>query len=144
MRNKKGSLVMTFIIAVLAVVLIAYLLIPMVKQSTDTQIISENLIKSGNYTIGQNITLTYVPLDNSTLRIDGLSTGSNYTLLSEDTGIIYFTNTANDTYTAYYSYYHTSYMDASGERALFAVVILAGVIGLLYWIFRSTGIIGNE
>lgn len=141
--NKKGQIVMALLVGVLAVILIAYLLIPMVKQSTDEQITSESLVKSGNYTIGQNITLSDIPLDNSTLRIEGLSTGSNYTLLSADTGVIYFTNAENNTYTAYYSYYHTSYLDGAGERSLFAVVIIAGIIGLLYYLFKATGIIDS-
>ena len=103
---------MTFIVAILSVVLIAYLLIPMVKQSTDTQVSSYEFTKSTNYSVAGTITLPNVPLDNSTLRIEhsnasaSLSTGRNYTLLSTDTGQVSLTNTNVGTYTAYYSYYN--------------------------------------
>jgi len=138
---------MTFIVAILSVVLIAYLLIPMVKQSTDTQVSSYEFTKSTNYSVAGTITLPNVPLDNSTLRIEhsnasaSLSTGRNYTLLSTDTGQVSLTNTNVGTYTAYYSYYHTSYLDTAGQRSLMAVVIIAGIIGLMYWLFKSTGVI---
>jgi predicted PurR-regulated permease PerM len=144
-NNKKGAaLIMLFIVAVLAVVLLSYALIPQVKNSVQTQPATYDFTKVGNSSVAQAITLDYFPVDSSTFTVnESLVNASNYTV-NTTTGVVNFTNTANGTgsksYLIEYDYYTASYLSNAGERALMAVVILAGIIGLIYWLFRGFGL----
>ena len=140
--NKKANVFVTgFITLVLAIVLLAYVLFPSVRMSTQTSRNSETITKTaGNETISQNITLEHYPIDTSDFAISDLTEGVNYTILDANTGLIELNNTNNaTTYTATYGYYEAGYLETATDRGLMAVVILAGIIGLVYIAFKIFG-----
>lgn len=140
MQKKANVFVGGFITIVLGVVLLAYVLFPSVRLSTQTSPFNEVITKTGNASVIENITLTHYPIDSASLTITDLTEGSNYTILNADTGLIELNNTENaTTYTANYGYYNAGYLESSMDRGLMAIVILAGIIGLVYVIFKMFG-----
>lgn len=140
---KKGNfaLVGIFITAVLAVVLLANLLIPTVKSTYYAYPYQESYSRTNN-SLNQTATLTQTnvasvtSVGNSTLT---LTSGSNYTVTSNT--VKFLDNKAPvSTYTIAYTAYSTSTNLTSTETVLMALVILAGVIGLAYWLFVAFGL----
>jgi len=143
MNKKANAMVMTFIVAVLAVMLLAYLLFPQVKQTVYGTSNTEELVVAYPIGTSQNLTLAHYPLMTGTLSVENLTLNpsGNYTILNEATGLVNFNNSANATYTATYYYQQTSFLSSSTERALMALVVIAGLVGLIVWLMKSFGLI---
>lgn len=148
LNNKRGqvtALVSIFITAVLAVILIANLLFPTVKGVTNTVLTSE-VVNRNQPTIVQNFTLTKVPVDtlvsitNSTGGL-ALVENTNFTL-EKSSGFLNFlvNKSANANYTVAYYYQPTNYLTDATNRVLMGMVLLAGLIGLIYWLFVNFGL----
>lgn len=140
--DKKGmtGMVMLVVGALLAVILIANVLAPVVDQSRSSQATSESLsrtLATGAETETLSKATSYT-LETATLTIAGLTTPANYTV-DYSTGVVTWNVTANGTYTASYNYYEASYLDNSRDRTLIGLVILASLLGLVYVIFRGFG-----
>lgn len=128
---------------VLGVVLVAYLLIPMIKNTTDSQIDQDTLIKV-NATAWENFTLEKTPMESASLTITGLVVTANYTI-DYTTALVTINNaTANASYTATYYYYEPGYLENAGERSLMAIGIIACMIGLLMFLFNLFGVTGKD
>lgn len=139
--NKKGeaAFVMTFMVAVLAVLLLVYLLVPQVKNTTNSAFATQQYTHAG---ADFNLTLANYPILNSSLSIQNLTLNptGNYTLLDANRGVVRFNNSAAATYTINYTYYPTNYLTSSTDRNLMTLVILAGLVGLIYWLLKVFGL----
>jgi hypothetical protein len=111
---------------------------PIVNSSTGTPTYTEDLtVGSGE---NQTDTLTQNDLLSGSLSISGLTVTNNYTV-SYTTGVVTFVNgTTAGTYSAEYDYYTATYLDNASERTLMRVVILAFIVGLLFWLFMQFGL----
>ena len=141
--KRKGTLGIAAVIitGVIAIVFITNLLIPMVKQSTQSSPTTESMIY-GNTSNSQNFTMTQdaANIEAGTFTIDGLTLTTNYTF-SYVTGKALIKNgTTTGTYTARYSYYEAAYFDNAAERALFSVVVLAAILGIMMFLFNGFGV----
>lgn len=137
--NKKGNeYVVSIIILTLAVILVSTLLIPQVKNSVQSQSDSDTLSYTLNDTVNSSYTLQYTNLEAGSVSIAGLTENTNYTLNTNTAVITILANkTATGSYIASYKYYSSGYLTNSGDRSLFAVVVLGAIIGLVYMIFSK-------
>lgn len=142
--NKKGNMVAGFFLLVLAVILIAYTTLPMLKQTTTSQPYTETLVKTSENGTAETETLTKDDLETGSVTITGLTVNSNYTVNYTAATIRFTANTTNNSYTAYYNYYAPGYLEDSGDRSLMAVGVLACIIGLLVVVFEITGVTGKR
>lgn len=140
--NKKGEVafVLTFMVAVLAALLLLYLLFPQVKSTTRTALANEEYTHAG---ADNNLTLDSYPVVSGSFSAENLTEGLNYSVLDYNTGRVRFNNTAAATYTLAYTYKPTNYLDNTSERALMAMVGLAGMLGLAYWLLKVFGLVGE-
>jgi hypothetical protein len=143
--NRKGAvgMVAATITVTLLAILVASLLIPQVQNTTKSQSYTENLVKV-NASANEEFTLDKasdgLTLETATLSVSGLALTTNYTV-NYDTGVVTINNvTAAGTYPATYKYYTSTYLDNSAERTLMAIVVLAGIIGLVVLVFRGFGL----
>jgi hypothetical protein len=140
-KNGQLAFVGIFITAVLAIILLANLLIPTVKGSTDLQTYSDSYARTNN-SLNQTKTLTYVTGVSITSITNGslTLTSNNYTLAS---GVVTFlqNQVPVSTYTIAYSYQPTNYLTNATERIVMGLVVLAGLIGVIYWLFTAFGLI---
>lgn len=137
MNNKAQiAFVSVFVVAVLAILLLANLFIPQVKGSLNYVNHTEEYVKGAGVT---NLTLAYKPLVTGTFAAENLTENpaGNYTILNPGTGLINFNNTAAATYTITYQYTPANYLTNTAERALWAVLIIAGIIGLVMYLFKA-------
>ena len=128
--DKKGqAFVGTIIILTIAVVFVAYLSIPQIQESGDFDY-SESLTKL-NASNNETYTLTHFPVID--FSISGLTEDTNYTL-TDATGSIMFIGgaSANNTYTAVYTYEGSRYIDSATDRVLFFVLITIFIVGIVY------------
>ncbi|MCP4648876.1 MAG: hypothetical protein GY853_02175 [PVC group bacterium] len=140
MVGKKGMVgyvgaIITFTIAAL---LLANLLIPQTTNFDTLSTTSENVVKVADLS---NETFTLTEDEVSLLTIAGLTLTTNYTVDNADTGVITLNDdTGNGTYAVSYSYEPEGYSDDAGTRALGGLIALAGIVGLLYFVFRGFGL----
>lgn len=138
MLNKKGQMVSGIIMAVLAVIIVAYLAIPQIQESGSFS--SSESITKVNATANETFNLTHFPL--LTVSIAGLTEGTNFSIVNADAGrIMLFNNTLNTTYTASYTYEGSRYIDSATDRTLFFVLITIFLVGLLYKIAEVFGLV---
>lgn len=137
LEDKKGqvsaSIVGVVITAVLAVVLVANLAIPVVKDSLNLETNEKVLTASGNNTVE----LEYGNIE--TITIDGLTEDTNYVVDYED-GLVNFTDASDGDYNSTYDYKPANYIEKDSHRALWSVASLAFIIGVLLLILRGFGI----
>lgn len=144
--NNKGSLALSIIILTIAVVLLSALFIPSVTNVIRSNSYSDTYLKTVA-DANETTILTYTNVDYITSVTNGttvLTAGNNYTITS---GTITFLGGAKTSdalsYTIAYNYFNRSYSLSAGEIALFSVVILGGIIGLIYALFRAFGLSGE-
>lgn len=130
---------------VLGVVLVAYLLIPMIKNTTDAQAYRDSLTKVNASGVGtsENFTLTQTEMETGSLAITNLTLGPNYSIDYTTAIVTLESNTTNWTYTASYNYYEPGYLQTAGERSLMAVGVVAVIVGLLVMLFQMFGVTGK-
>ena len=130
---------------VLGVILIAYLTIPMIKNTTQAQPYRDTLVKINASGVGgpENTTLTKTDLVTNGLTISGLTLGANYSVDYTNAVVTLAVNTTNGTYTAGYTYYEPGYLTTAGERSLMAVGVVACIVGLLVFLFNLFGVTGK-
>ena len=140
--NRKGmsGVVMLVIGALLAIILIANVLVPVVNQSRNLQTASENLVRN-DAPNAQNVTLEQADnnlvLDSGSLSITGLTLTANYTV-DYDTGIVTFNSTTdNGTYASTYDYQAAGYLTNSTHRVVIGLTILASLLGIVVLIFKG-------
>lgn len=139
--NKKGQIsIAGIIILVLSIILVANLLIPQVKNTTDLSD-GRQTITYNTAPIQKNYTLTNTPVTSGSVALTGLTQNINFSVLNYDTGLINVNATNNVTSTATYTYAGTSYLTSTGDRAVMAVVTLGALIGVLYFVFTTFGVI---
>ena len=140
--NKKGQLTVASIITVsLGLIILAYLFIPQIQQSTVSQSSTPQTLNYNTAPNKANFTLTNVPIDSGTLSLTGLTLGVNYSILSSTTGLININATNNITSTANYKYYTSRYLDSASDRTLYAVLITVAIAGAIYMIARMFGMV---
>lgn len=134
--NKKGlGYIAPIIMITISILLSAYLLIPQVKDVTDTKS-AVQILQDTNATINQTFTLDNTPMVDDSLTITGLTVNTNYTIDYDTATVILLANySAINNYTASYEYTSASYLDSASDRALFAVIVLAVIVGLIYGVF---------
>jgi hypothetical protein len=144
--NKKGSLALSIIVLTIAVVLLSALFIPQVTNVIRSNPYSDTYLKT-IADANETTTLTYTNIDYITSVTNGtivLTEGNNYTITS---GVITFLGGQKTSdalsYTVAYNYFNRSYSLSAGEIALFSVVILGGIIGLIYALFKMFGLSGE-
>ncbi len=130
---------------VLGVVLVSYLLIPMIKNTTDAQAYRETLTKVNASGVGtsENFTLTRTEMETGSLAINNLTLGANYSINYSNAVVTLEINTTNWTYTASYNYYEPGYLETAGERSLMAVAVIVVIVGLLMMLFDMFGLSGK-
>jgi predicted PurR-regulated permease PerM len=141
LKKAQLALVGIFITAVLAVVLLAYLLIPVVKGTTDLVSSSDSYARTNN-SLNESKTLTHTygvtvsSVANSTLTLPV----SNYTVSG---GVVTFLQDRAPvaTYTISYTYQNGGYLDDMTNRVLMGLVIIASLLGLIYWLLTALGVI---
>lgn len=145
--NKKGQAVAvgSIITMVIAVILVANLALPQTRSLNNLQTDSDTLEHETNNTANDTYTLAKagegLVLTSGSLTLAGLTVSDNYTV-NYDTGLVTIKNeTAADNYTATYTYQAANYLTSSSDRALWAVVGLAIVLGLLYAGFYLFGLL---
>jgi hypothetical protein len=145
--NRKGAvgIAAVIIMAVIAIVFTTQLLIPQVKQSVQSSATSENLVY-GNTSVNQTYTLAKdaADLEAGSFSITGLTVTSNYTFSYVTGAVKILSGTGTGTYAAHYNYYESAYFDNAGERALFAVIVIAAIIGIVIFLFRGFGLMNGE
>ena len=120
-------------------ILVAYLFIPQVQQSTNTFDGSDSLVKAV-YNANETFSLSNTPLVASSLSISGLTLTTNYTV-DYNAGTVRINDvTKNKTYTAVYEYVSSRYIDSASDRVLYGVLITLAIVGLLYMIARLFGL----
>lgn len=152
MKNKKGNVGMmvgTFITAVLAVILIANLLFPTVKSTTDIIPYTDTYNRTNNGA-NQTATLTHSPVD--TIISVANSTGgfalienTNYTVDKAAGTVTFLDNkvpngTNGLVYTINYNYQPANYLTSTADRVVMGMVLIAALIGLIYWLFVQFGL----
>jgi hypothetical protein len=141
--NRKGSLAIfgVLITAVVAIVFITNLLIPQVKGSTQSIAATDSLAYA-NTSVSQNFTMTNAAstLEAGTFSIDGLTATTNYTFSYVTGKALILNGTTVGTYTAHYNYYGSAYFTNTAERALFAVIVLAAILGIIIFLFNGFGL----
>lgn len=140
--NKTGSnnLVFPIIAITIAVLLVATLLIPAVKITTDAQSNSQNYLV--NTTNGDNqTTLRYSNIAGFTSVTNGSSTLTENVNFTEANGVVTFTNAVYGDYTIDYTYYARDYDLSAGEIAVFALIALAAIVGLVYGVLSIFGLV---
>ena len=132
--NKKGNMGMisSILILLIALAIITTFAIPIIKNNTESQSYTESLIKI-NASNEENKTLTYTDMETGSFSISGLTATNNYTI-DYTTGVVTFVagSSLNDTYTASYNYYEDTYQTSAGNRAVFGLLILVLIFGLVY------------
>lgn len=140
MNNKGQAYAAAFISATLGVLLLTSVFIPIVKTSTDAVTGSDTLVYTFNDTVNASFTLSQDDL--TSITISGLTLSTNYTQsLSAGTVTILANTTATDNYTAAWVYHPSTYLEDSSHRALAAVLVIAGIIGILYAMFVMFGLV---
>jgi len=141
MGNNKGvmgyvAIIITFTIGAL---LLANLFIPQttsfdtLSTTTDTLVISA-APENKSFTLSQD--------EISLLTIAGLTLTSNYTIDDTEAGTVTIKDTVvNGSYIASYSYEPDGYSDDTSTRAIGGILALAGIVGLLYFVFRGFGLV---
>lgn len=142
MKNKKAQegMIGFIIVATISVLLLANFLVPQVKTTTELDNGADALVYIDDNLTNQTFTLTNNNL--MTLSIPGIILSTNYTQDLLEGSVIFLNNTniPDGTYNATYTYKSSSYVDNPGQRALMGVIILAGIIGLIYFMFRGFGL----
>lgn len=131
MMNKKGQMISNIIMLSIAVVLVAYLSIPQIQESTLTKDGSQTLTYNTAPT-SKNFTLTSTPVTSGSIALTGLVEGTNYSILDSANGLINVNATNNVTSTATYDYEGSRYLSSTSDRALYGVLITIFIVGLLY------------
>lgn len=142
--HRKGmtGTVMLVIGALLAIILVANVLAPVVDQSRAAQSTTESLARTTapnfeNDTLSKAASYT---LETGGLTITGLTLTTNYTV-DYTTGVVTFNNvTANGTYSATYGYYEASYLTNATHRTVMGLTILACLLGIVALIFKGFGL----
>lgn len=129
--NKKGQMINNIIMLSIAVVLVAYLSIPQIQESTQTKASTQTLTYD-TAPINNNYTLTNTPIVSGSISLTGLTEGRNYTILDSANGIININATQNITSTASYNYEGDRYIDSVSDRVLYGVLITIFIVGLIY------------
>jgi len=140
MKNKGQAVgyVAMFVTFTIGALLLANLFIPQTQPLSTLSTTSESLIKV-NASANETFTLTHDEI--SSFSIAGLTLTTNYSISDAETGVIILNDdTLNDTYLASYSYEPDGYSDDAGTRAIAALLGLAAIVGLLYFVFRSFGL----
>jgi len=140
-KSKKGNAYVIGLITVtIMVIFLANILFPQVRNTTQSQNYQESFTYDPrNDTANVSFSLDKTNLD--VLTISGLTEDTNFTVdYDAGTVTILANTTANATYTASYTYFEANYLDNATERTLMAIVILAGIIGALYYIFTIFGV----
>lgn len=142
--SKKGMVgLVSFIIgAVIAVILLANFLLPIVRSSTSETRAYEAVVHNTD-PVQQNVTLSKAGenLVSGSLTLGNLTLGANYTI-NYTTGVITFnaSNALNGTYFADYDYYAAGYVSNTSERTMLALVLLAAFIGVVFMVFNGFGL----
>ena len=129
------GLIISFTIGAL---LLANLFIPQTSNFDTLSTTTDSLVKVN---ASQNESFTLTQDEISLLTIAGLTLTTNYTIDNAETGIITLNDhTGNDTYIASYSYEPDGYVDDVSTRMLGGLLALAGIVGLLYFVFKGFGL----
>lgn len=142
--HKKGEGYVSLIItATILVILVTLVLVPQVKNTTSAQRYSENLVhddaaNDANFTLSVTDNL----VDDSLVIGGDMTEGTNYTV-DYDTGIVHFNASyvVNGTYGVVYNYYSSNYLESTQDRLLMGVVVLAVIIGILWFLFMAFGLL---
>lgn len=141
MGNKKGvvgyvAIIITFTIGAL---LLANLFIPQTTPFDTLTTTSENIVYATSPNAA-SFTLTNDEISSVSLN-GSLVSGTNFSITDADNGIIQVVNASNGTYAVSYSYEPDGYSDDSSTRAIGGILALAGIVGLLYFVFRGFGLV---
>jgi O-antigen ligase len=140
MNKKAEGFVALFIGITIIVLLVAYFAIPIVRQSTAPVSGADTYTKTLT-SANETFTLTNTPVVDNTLVVSGLVADTNYTV-DYDTATVTFladVSTNASAYTLNYDYTLSQYLDNTMERGLFALVILALIVGVIFFILNGFG-----
>lgn len=140
MKKAEIGMVSVIVGLVLVAVLVSTFFIPQIKEHSSLTA-SSNSLAYTNSSVNQTFTLSHNPVYSLLLYNSSgslITTGGkvNYTADTTAGTVTLKQLSTTGTYTANYNYGAGMYEDlTTGERTLFGVLVLAGIIGLVYAVF---------